>query len=137
MDSAKDPLEDEICRIEQDIENLERRYAELETAVRLLKVGFGMIAIALIALAIAGVVIQRGGIIVSAMVGLLLIGIGVLAGPRSVMPSLAWNYERSWRWIDAVGWRPDGPKVKRSEAMAIEDMIADRQRRLGQLRKSD
>jgi hypothetical protein len=137
MPPEGDRSQDEIRQIEQDLENLERRYATLEDAVRWLKLGFRVIAAALIALAIVSLIIGRYDLVAVATGFLLLIALGVGLGPRSLGPGLPWA-RRQTRWIDIIGWRPPGVLgvgVKRSEAMAIEDMIADRQSRLARLRE--
>jgi hypothetical protein len=107
---------DETARIARDLENLERRYGALEDSVRYLKLGFDAFVVDFVALALWGVFIGNAGLIVVAL--------ALLACLRGA------------RWIDVVGWAPPGllgVSVKRSEAMAIEDMIAERRRRLALL----
>jgi hypothetical protein len=127
---------DEIRQIEHDLQNLERRYGALQDAVSWLKVGFGANVAALIGFAAWGVIIGNAGLVVIALVLLMVCGLGVLVGPVSLGAGLAWSGRRA-RWIDVVGWNPPGAlgvSVGCSEAMAVEDMIADRRRRLAQLR---
>lgn len=122
---------DETARIARDLENLERRYGALEGSVRYLKLGFDAFVVGFVALALWGVFIGNAGLIVVALALLALCALVALVGPFSMSPCL-----RGARWIDVVGWAPPGllgVSVKRSEAMAIEDMIAQRQRRLALL----
>ena len=137
MASGDDSREEEIRRIEQDLENLIRRYGELEDAVKWLKLGFGAFMVALLVLAVWGAVVGNAGLFAASIAFLLLCGLAALVGPLSVSPGLAWS-GRGARWIDIVGWQPPGIlglSVKRSEAMAVEDMIADRRSRLAQLQE--
>jgi hypothetical protein len=135
MAADADSRQDEIRQIEQDLSNLERRYGSLEDAVKWLKLGFGANVVALIGFAVLGVAIGNAGLVATTLALLVLCGLAALAGPVSVSAGLAWS-GRGARWIDVVGWQPPGILglgVKRSEAMAVEDMIADRRRRLAQL----
>ena len=122
---------DETARIARDLENLERRYGALEDSVRYLKLGFDAFVVGFVALALWGVFIGNAGLIVVALALLALCALAALVGPFSMSPCL-----RGARWIDVVGWAPPGllgVSVKRSEAMAVEDMIAQRRRRLALL----
>jgi hypothetical protein len=105
----------EIQKLEQDLENLERCYAALEQSARWLKQGFFVLIPALIALVLWGIVIDN--LKLAAMSLLILIYFAV------------WSRLNRRRWIDIVSYRPRS-FVQRTEAMAIEDMIADRKARL-------
>ena len=133
MTTGDDSGGDEISRIERDLENLERRYRALEDSARYLKLGFDAFVVGFIALALWGAFIGNAGLLALAIALLALCGIIALLGPFSVSPCL-----RGARWIDVVGWEPPGVlglSVKRSEAMAVEDMIAERRRRLALLQE--
>jgi hypothetical protein len=133
MTTGDDSGEDEISRIERDLENLERRYAALEDSARYLKLGFDGFVVGFIALAFGGAFTGNAGLFALAIALLVLCGIIALLGPFSMSPCL-----RGPRWIDVVGWEPPGVlgvSIKRSEAMAVEDMIADRRRRLALLQE--
>lgn len=133
MTTGDDSRADEISRIERDLENLERRYGALEDSARYLKLGFVGFVVGFIALALWGAFTGNAGLFVLAIAFLALCGIVALLGPFSVSPCL-----RGARWIDVVGWEPPGVlglSVKRSEAMAVEDMIAERRRRLALLQE--
>ena len=137
MAADEQSREVEIGRIEQDLENLERRYVALQGAVKWLKRGFGANVAALIAIAFWGGVAGKAGLVALALALLALSGLAALVGPASLGVGLAWS-GRGARWIDVVGGRPLGIlglSVKRSEAMAIEDMIAQRRRRLALLQQ--
>jgi len=119
----------EILQLEQDLVNLHRRYATLKHSVRILQVGFRALALVALAFLVWAVVIANFGLAVVMI--LFLLGLVVLIGPRMLFA------HPETGWIDVVGWKPlgtFGPRVKRSEAMAIEDMIAERTRRLEALR---
>ena len=133
MTTGDDSREDKISRIERDLENLERRYGALEDSARYLKLGFVGFVVGSIALALWGAFTGNAGIFVLAIALLALCGTVALLGPFSVSPCL-----RGARWIDVVGWEPPGVlglSVKRSEAMAVDDMIAERRRRLALLQE--
>ena len=124
---------DEVARIALDLENLERRYGALEDSVRYLKLGFDAFVVGFVALALWGAFIGNAGLVVLALALLALCALVALVGPFSMSPGL-----RGARWIDVVGWAPPGMlgvSVKRSEAMAVEDMIAARRRRLALLQQ--
>jgi len=124
-----DARRSEILQLEQDLENLQRRYAALKQSVRILQVGLRVLALVAIAFIVWAAVIASIGLAVAMI--LFLIALVVLTGPRILFA------EPERGWIDVVTWRPLGllgPSVKRSEAMAVEDMIADRTRRLEELR---
>jgi hypothetical protein len=119
-------VEEEFRRLERELENLVGRYCALEDAVYWLQLGFRVSA--LIAMAAFGVAAGNRGIFLVALASLILSAIAALS-------PIDWSGRRV-RWIDLVGWQPPGLlgiNVKRSEAMAIEDMIAERSRLLAQL----
>jgi hypothetical protein len=127
-----DPTLSEIHRLEQDLENLAARYSALLQAALWLRRGFVFFAALLICLMAMGVVIGNLAFAATMALPLLLIVAIGLIGPRGLTPWLPGG-----RWIDAVGWKPPGyygAAVQRSEAMAVEDMIADRTQRLAALR---
>ena len=133
MTTGEEDGADEMARIALDLENLERRYGALEDSVRYLKLGFDAFVVGFVALALWGAFIGNAGLLALAIALLVLCGIIALLGPFSVSPCL-----RGARWIDVVGWEPPGVlglSVKRSEAMAVEDMIAERRRRLALLQE--
>jgi hypothetical protein len=119
----------EILQLERDLANLHRRYATLKQSVRILQVGFRALALVAIAFMVWAIILANIGLAVAMILFLLalvaLIGLRILfADPEP-------------GWIDVVSWKPIGmfgPDVKRSEAMAVEDMIAERTRRLEALR---
>jgi hypothetical protein len=122
----------QIREVEQDLENLEFHHSALARAVVWLKRGFTLFVILLICLISLGVVIGNWAFVAAMAVLLVLPVSAALMGPRTLIPGL-----RGARWIDVVGWKPPGyfgGAVKRSEAMALEDMIADRRERLAALR---
>jgi hypothetical protein len=124
-----DARQSEILQLEQDLENLRRRYAALKQSVRILQVGLRVIALVAIAFILWAAVIASVGLAVAMI--LFLLGLVVLTGPRILFA------EPEPGWIDVVSWRQlgmVGPNPKLSEAMAVEDMIADRTRRLEELR---
>jgi hypothetical protein len=125
-----DARQSEILQLEQDLENLRRRYAALKQSVRILQVGLRVLALVAIAFVVWAAVIANIGLAVAMI--LFLLTLVVLIGPRILFA------EPEPGWIDVVSWRPlgmFGPGVKRSEAMAVEDMIAERTRRLEALRQ--
>jgi hypothetical protein len=133
MMTGDDDGADEMARIAHDLENLERRYGALEDSVRYLKLGFDAFVVGLVALGLWGAFIGNAGVVVVALALLALCALVALVGPFSMSPGL-----RGARWIDVVGWEPPGMlgvSVKRSEAMAVEDMIAERRRRLALLQQ--
>jgi hypothetical protein len=119
----------EILQLEQDLANLHRRYATLKQSVRILQVGFR--ALALVAIAFMGWAVILANIGLAVAMILFLLALVALIGPRILFA------DPEPGWIDVVSWKPIGmfgPNVKRSEAMAVEDMIAERTRRLEALR---
>jgi hypothetical protein len=119
----------EILQLEQDLANLHRRYATLKQSVRILQVGFRALALVAIAFMVWAIILANIGLAVAMI--LFLLALVALIGPRILFA----NPEPGW--IDVVSWKPIGmfgPDVKRSEAMAVEDMIAERTRRLEALR---
>lgn len=123
----------EIGRIEHELENLVDSYSVLENNVWWLKTSFKAFIVALVGLAAFGAIVGNPGLFVASAVFLVLAGLAALIGRLD-------GRFRSVRWIDLVGWQPPGiygVSVKRSEATAIEDMIAERLDRLAQLRGTD
>jgi hypothetical protein len=119
----------EILQLEQDLANLHRRYATLKQSVRILQLGFR--ALALVAIAFMGWAVILANIGLAVAMILFLLALVALIGPRILFA------DPEPGWIDVVSWKPIGmfgPDVKRSEAMAVEDMIAERTRRLEALR---
>jgi hypothetical protein len=120
---------DEILQLEQDLANLHGRYAALQSSVRILQIGFRALAFVAVAFIVLAIILANIGLAVVMI--LFLIGLLALIGPRMLFT------HPEPGWIDVVGWNPFGifgPGAKRSEAMAIEDMIAERTRRLEALR---
>ena len=130
MTSADDEARrSEILQLEQDLANLYGRYAALQQSVRILQMGLRALGVIAIGFLVCAVILANIGLAV--MMILFLLGLVILIGPRMLfaVPEPG--------WIDVVGWKPFGmlgPQVKSSEAMAIEDMIAERTRRLEALR---
>jgi hypothetical protein len=119
----------EILQLEQDLANLHRRYATLKQSVRILQVGFRALALVAIAFMVWAIILANIGLAVVMI--LFLLALVALIGPRILFA------DPEPGWIDVVSWKPIGmfgPNVKRSEAMAVEDMIAERTRRLEALR---
>ena len=119
----------EILQLEQDLVNLHRRYATLKQSVRILQLGFRALALVAIAFMVWAVILANIGLAVAMI--LFLLALVALIGPRILFA------DPEPGWIDVVSWKPIGmfgPDVKRSEAMAVEDMIAERTRRLEALR---
>lgn len=119
----------EILQLEQDLANLHRRYATLKQSVRILQLGFRALALVAIAFMVWAVILANIGLAVAMI--LFLLALVALIGPRILFA------DPEPGWIDVVSWKPIGmfgPNVKRSEAMAVEDMIAERTRRLEALR---
>jgi len=119
----------EILQLEQDLANLHRRYATLKQSVRILQLGFRALALVAIAFMVWAIILANIGLAVAMI--LFLLALVALIGPRILFA------DPEPGWIDVVSWKPIGmfgPDVKRSEAMAVEDMIAERTRRLEALR---
>jgi hypothetical protein len=119
----------EILLLEQDLANLHRRYATLKQSVRILQLGFRALALVAIAFMVWAVILANIGLAVAMI--LFLLALVALIGPRILFA------DPEPGWVDVVSWKPIGmfgPDVKRSEAMAVEDMIAERTRRLEALR---
>ena len=112
----------EIRQLERDLENLERCYSALQRSARRVKATFFVFIAALVTLVLCGLAI--GSIGLAAMSFLSLIVSATMA---------MYAYSRGGRWIDVVGWSPREGMIKRTEAMAVEDMIADRKARLAAL----
>jgi hypothetical protein len=132
MTDIGDHRQIEIRQLEQDLDNLQRRYAALGAAVRYLKCGFTLLVIALIALIIWAATIGNGPLVAALFFLLMIAAVLAYLGPLSLTPF--WAFGRSKpRWIDVVSWWRG---AERSEAMAVEDMIADRKQRLAALHAS-
>jgi hypothetical protein len=119
----------EILQLEQDLANLHRRDATLKQSVRILQVGFRALALVAIAFMVWAIILANIGLAVVMI--LFLLALVALIGPRILFA------DPEPGWIDVVSWKPIGmfgPNDKRSEAMAVEDMIAERTRRLEALR---
>jgi hypothetical protein len=119
--------ESELRQIEDDLRNLQRRYAKLETAARRLRVGFYVLVAVLTTFTLVAAVVGH--------IPALLVSVVVAAFATANI----WFYARLFpelRLIDWVGWWPGYPRwsVKRSEAQAVEDMVADRLERLKKLK---
>lgn len=121
----------EILQLEQDLANLHRRYATLKQSVRLLQFGFRALALVAIGFLVVAAILGNIGLAVAMI--LFLLGLVLLIGPRMLFahPEPGWIDVVSWNW-NRFGMF--GSQPKRSEAMAIEDMIAERTRRLEALR---
>jgi hypothetical protein len=111
--------EDEIVHIEDDLRNLHRRYLVLDRSARQLRLAFYFLIAALVVIGIVGIALGNPGALVMSIFIL-----GTVC---------AYAYcSRHGRWID---WSlDDGLAVKRTEAQAIEDMVADRLKRLKELK---
>ena len=121
----------EIGRIEHELENLVDSYGVLENNVWWLKTSFKVFIVALLGLAGFGAIVGNSELFFASTVFLAIAGLAALIGPVD-------GRLRSVRWIDLVGWQPPGIygiSFERSEAMAIEDMIAERLDRLAELRE--
>ena len=81
MTTGDDSGEDEISRIERDLENLERRYRALADSARYLKLGFDAFVVGFIGLALWGAFIGNAGLLALAIALLALCGIIALLGP--------------------------------------------------------
>ena len=118
--------ESEICEIEQDLKNLQRRYHHLERSARWTTITFYTFIGVLVLLALAASASGVG--VLSMMIGFVIIGMCAVAYAM-----------REQRLIDAISWIGwDWSRVPtRSEAMAIEDMVAERVERLKHLKAND
>jgi hypothetical protein len=132
MTDVGDHRQIEIRQLEQDLDNLRRRHAELDAAVRYLKIGFVLFVIALIALIIGAATLDNGTLAVALFILFMIAAVLAYLGPWSMTPFWAFGGPEP-RWIDVVSWWRG---ANRSEAMAVEDMIADRKQRLAALRAS-
>ena len=131
----------EIEKIERELQILQSRYANLDRAgkrMRIMTYALPFAFIGAVVAALLSVDLLWGGVVALVV---LLIGLPFC---------LVWlGWIRRWssetvRWIDHAGWFPghgyvleysaDWFAVKRSEAMAIEDMVAERMERLARLR---
>jgi len=119
----------EIQQLEQDLRNLQRRYAHLDRAARRFRAGFYVLV------AVMGIVI-----FVFAVMGRLPAALFSAAALLATILFI-FAYGRMFselRLIDWVGWRPGAIRwgVKRSEAEAVEEMVAERMERLARLKGS-
>jgi cytochrome b subunit of formate dehydrogenase len=123
MASDRQHAADDIRKLEQDLENLERCYAVLSRGAEQVKVAFFVYLVALAVLAIGGFFLTKG-LLLSAFSCIILI-------TSLIVAHLA--HARGMRWIDIVGWSFFA--VNRTEAQAVEDMITDRKARLASLKQ--
>jgi hypothetical protein len=136
----------EIARIEQELAILRERYASMEYWTSMLKklfsVGLPVLGLVLVALAIVA-----GSRLLELLVDDVFYGVFILGfvSAVGVFLWLSFSGERSrpFRWIDLASayLRPglSGPgfdmdATQRSDAEIIEEQIASRERRLGQLK---
>jgi hypothetical protein len=119
--------ENEIRRIEADLRNFQRRYANLDRSARRVRMSFYFLIAVLAAFIVAGAVMGHPAPLVAS------------AMPLSIVILSAWAIARLYpelRWIDYVGWSPGYWRwaVKQTEAMAVEHMVAERLERLARLK---
>jgi len=117
----------EIREIEHDLTNLQRRYATLDRAANRARIASYVFIAALGALILAGAVLGKPAVSVTFAVVLIVVLLTAWSTAR-MNPEL--------RWIDYVGWSPEG-LIKQTEAMAVEHMIAERLQRLAKLRENN
>ncbi len=131
----------EIEKIERELQILQRRYANLDRAgerMRIMTYALPLAFIGAVILALLSVDLLWGS-----LVALVLLLIGLAFWRAWLVWMRRWS-SQSVRWIDHAGWFPghgylvpywaDWFAVKRSEAMAVEDMVAERMERLARLR---
>jgi hypothetical protein len=118
----------EIEKIEHELRLLQRRYANLERAAKRMRLMTYLLVLGFIGVFVAGVLsidLLGGGIVLAFMVPA---GLGFCAVWR--------RFDTGGRWIDSAsvpfGWW--GAGMKRTEAMGVEDMVAERMERLARLR---
>jgi hypothetical protein len=132
------PAADEIARIEHELDILRSRYAIFERWAKIMK-WFSISLAVVVTAAIVGYGIVRDPL-VAAVMALVVVVIGGAIYLIRDSSAYRWIYltraSSADRWIDSVspspGWRCGGPK---SEAAAIETMIAEREARLADIRK--
>ena len=118
------PAADEIAKIEHELDILRSRYVIFQRWARIMK-WFSITLAVVVTAAIVSYGIVRDPLVAVVMT----VVVVVIAGGAYLMPGSA------YRWIDLAspspGWRCGGPK---SEAVAVEAMIADREKRLAELK---
>jgi hypothetical protein len=119
--------EAEIREIERELQILQRRYANLDAAGRQLRAGFYIMIGLLITFMIVAAIMSHLPALLLWM-GVLVFALLNIWATTRLFPDL--------RLIDWVGWWPGRPRwgVKRSEAEAGEDMVAERMERLARLK---
>lgn len=118
------PASDEIAKIERELDILRTRYATFGRWARIMQWFFLSLAVA-IAASIVSYGIARDSLVA---VGIA-IAIVVIAGGAYLAYLIS---DTGIRWIDLAA--PGIDYAKRSEAAAIEVMIADREARLAKIR---
>ncbi len=114
----------DIRQIEHDLRNLQRRYAALDRSARRMKMRLHVFVATLVALIVAGVATGNGAALFVPTMLLVMTG------------GLAYAC-RHWRWIDLTTWTTLGilsVGIKRTEAEAVEDLVAERVARLARLK---
>jgi hypothetical protein len=134
-------VDSEISQLEHELEILRSRYALMERGRRALKIFF-VVMLPPLAIVIAGVAVYA--LVTDIVVGLYIVGITVAAavlvwiGRDTKEPSAA--VKRPLRWIDKVSLPgfSDGFHFHQqlSDAQVIEEMIALREKRLGELKRT-
>ncbi|MFD0986737.1 hypothetical protein [Methyloligella solikamskensis] len=120
----------EIEEIERELQILRRRYANLDRAGKRMRIMTYLFALGF------------GGIVIASLLSIDLLGGGIVLIVILPIAFALWIFwrrlEPPQRWIDVactawgVGAWGEGPG--RTEAMAIEDMVAERMERLARLR---
>jgi hypothetical protein len=121
--TSKD-TQDEVRQIEHDLENLRRRNVTLDRSAHRMKVTFYVFLGLLVVLIAAAAVMGKIAPLVATVFALVVTCITAYAASNQ-------------RWIDRAMWVPWGILVigmKRTEAMAVEDMVAERMARLAELK---
>lgn len=118
----------EIRQLEDDLRNLQRRYAILELSGRRLRIMHYVLLAALAALALVSAVMGHLGPSALATAVLVVAIVVDLASARAY-PELRWIDQANWRDFGFYPWT-----VKRTEAQAVEDMVAERMERLARLK---
>ncbi|HZJ11222.1 MAG TPA: hypothetical protein VFD26_01035 [Methyloceanibacter sp.] len=123
--------ENEISQIEHDLGNLQRRYAILHRSARRMRISSYFLIVALVGFIVAGIVTGNLAALVASTAFLMTAILSALV-TLYVFPKV--------RWIDLAGWSPEGiwgVSIWRTEAMAVEDMVAERVERLASLKGND
>ena len=116
------PAADEIAKIEHELDILRSRYAIFQRWARIMKWFFISLAVAVTA------AIVSYGIVRDPLVAIVMTVVAVvIAGGAYVTRG-----DRNRRWIDVASPGPD--YGRQSEATAIETMIADREKRLAEIK---